>query len=434
METPQPQQRQYYDPLLYTSTSEHPNTMCITVTLTKPVDGGVLRQAVEACRERFPYFYVRAMVTDNDLLPVPNSLPVTVRGTWAPIVLCARESNYHVMAFKYEGKRLAVEMLHSISDGAGLMPYLKSVLYVYLSRKTGEHFDPTGFRLPGQSIPDTEIGDPFPGLDVDSVEAPLYEKPPIPDFYDLSDSRPTGFDHWRVFYVKLPEEQVIRYCKEKDGSPNVLMAALLARAIRRLDPDSDKTITAAIAMDHKALLGNRDNYRLYANIAIIDFQKGRSGDDILKTCTIARGQLMLQAQPENSMYFLKTKKQRFGQLEQIPLQTKVDLVNKSLGIKRGTVAVSYANSRSFGPLDPYIREVYCLGEPCVTDVLCEVACVNHSFFLGVTQAFESDDVFEAFLRELSDAGIPYEVVRAEPFRLAKVRYDDLLGDEMPLNI
>lgn len=428
------QQQQYYDPMLYSSTSEHPNVMSITVTLTEPVDGGVLREAVEACRVRFPYFYIRAAVGDNELLPAPNMLPVTVRDTWEPINLCAGESNYHVMAFKHEGNRLAVEMVHSISDGAGLMPYVKSVLYVYLSRKTGERFDPTGFRLPGQSIPETELGDPFPGLDVDGVEAPLYQKPPIPDFYQLSDSRPAGRDHWRVFFLKLPEEKVIRYCKENDGSPNVLMSALLARAIRRVDPDSVRTITAGVAMDHKALLGNRDNYRMFANLALIDFQKGRSGDDILKTCTLARGQLMLQAQPENSLFFLKTKKKGFEQMRQLPLQAKVDLMNKAMGMKRATIAVSYANSRSFGPLDPYIREVYCLGEPAVTDILCEVACVNHSFFLGLTQSFETDDVLNAFLRELSDAGITYEIMRTEAFRLSGVRYEDIPGADTPLNI
>ena len=425
---------QYYDPMLYASTSENPNVMSVTVTLTEPVEGELLRETVEQCRARFPYFYVRPKVEGNDMVPAPNPLPVAVRGTWEPTLLCSRETNYHLMAFKYEENRLAVEMVHSISDGAGLLPYLKSVLYVYLSHKYQTQFDPTGFRLPGQEIPDTEIGDPFPGLDVDSVEAPLYQKPPIEDFYQLSARYPVGRDHWKVFFLKLPEDQVIRYCRDNDSSPNVLMSALLARAIRQTDPDDERTITAGVAIDHKAMLGNMDNYRLFANIAVVEFPKGRCGDDILKTCTIARGQLMLQAQPENSLFFLKTKKMGFERMRQLPLQAKVDLINKALGMKRSTVAVSYANSRSFGPLDPYIREVYCLGEPAVSDILCEVACVNHSFFLAFAQAFGPGDVLDAFLREMESAGISYEVMRTEPCRLSGVRYDDILDETTPLNI
>lgn len=425
---------QYYDPMLYASTSANPNVMSVTVTLTEPVEGELLREAVEQCRVRFPYFYIRPRVEGNELIPVPNPLPVIVRGTWAPTLLCSRETNYHLMAFKYEGNRLAVEMVHSISDGAGLLPYLKSVLYVYLSQKCQTQYDPTGFRLPGQAIPDTEIGDPFPGIDVDSVEAPFYQKPPVADFYQLSNRHPVGRDHWQVYFLKLPEDQVIRYCRDNDGSPNVLISALLARAIRQADPDDERTITAGVAIDHKAMLGNSDNYRLFANIASVDFPKERSGDDILKTCTIARGQLMLQAQPENSLFYLKTKKMGFERMRRLPLQAKVDLINKALGMKRSTVAVSYANSRSFGPLDSCIREVYCLGEPTVSDILCEVACVNHSFFLAFSQAFESRDVLEAFLREMESAGISYEVMRTEPYRLSGVRYDDILDETTPLNI
>ena len=105
---------QYYDPMLYASTSANPNVMSVTVTLTEPVEGELLREAVEQCRVRFPYFYIRPRVEGNELIPVPNPLPVIVRGTWAPTLLCSRETNYHLMAFKYEGNRLAVEMVHSI--------------------------------------------------------------------------------------------------------------------------------------------------------------------------------------------------------------------------------------------------------------------------------------------------------------------------------
>ena len=69
---------QYYDPMLYASTSANPNVMSVTVTLTEPVEGELLREAVEQCRVRFPYFYIRPRVEGNELIPVPNPLPVIV--------------------------------------------------------------------------------------------------------------------------------------------------------------------------------------------------------------------------------------------------------------------------------------------------------------------------------------------------------------------
>lgn len=415
----------YYEPTICMCTPENPNTMGVCVTLTEPVDGALLEAAVERLRERFPYFYVRVKLDGNNLYTVPNPLPVTVRNTWAPILLNSEEANYHMLAFKYEGERLCAEVCHSITDGAGFLPYFKSVLYCYLSAATGQCFDPTGFRLPGQAIPEAETGDPFAHLDLDAAEEPFYQKPPVTDFYRLA--KTPADDGGKIFYLRLPEAEVMRYCKENDGSPNVLVSVLLARAIRRMDPDSDKTVSAVVAMDHKAQLGSRENYRMFVDTAIVDMPKAQADYDIMKACTKARGQLMLQAQPENSLYTLKTRKLGYEKMEQLPLQMCVDLVKKAIGQARGTVSVSYADSRSFGPLDPYIRELYLLSEPSVTDIMCEVACINHSFFLALFNACSQEAFLKAFIDELDATGIPCEVMRTEPYHLCGVRYDGLEG-------
>ena len=56
----------YYDPMLFTSTPEHPETAGILTVLTEPVDGEILRHAVESLRDRYPYFYIRAEVNRTD--------------------------------------------------------------------------------------------------------------------------------------------------------------------------------------------------------------------------------------------------------------------------------------------------------------------------------------------------------------------------------
>ena len=373
----------FYEPSLCMCTPENPNTMGICVTLTEPVNGAALQEAVELLRERFPYLYVRVKLEGNNLIVVPNDLPVVIRSTWDPILLCSEEANYHLLSFKYEGNRLTAEVSHSITDGAGFLPYFKSVMYLYLSTVTGQEFDPN----------------PEEG----------------------------GKRECTAFYLRFPEDQVMRYCKENDGSPNVLFSVLLARAARRYDPANEKTVSCLISVDHKAQLGNFENYRMFVNTAYVDMPKEQADYDIPKACTKARGQLMLQAQPENVMYTLKIRKAGYEQMEQMPLQTCLDLVKKAIGAHRASFCVSYANSRSFGPLDPYIREVYLLSEPNVTDVMVELSCINHHFFAMFGQLFPSEDFFRAFLAELDDAGIPYDIMRKEPFHLCGVRYDGIEG-------
>lgn len=63
--------------------------------------------------------------------------------------------------------------------------------------------------------------------------------------------------------------------------------------------------------------------------------------------------------------------------------------------------------------------------PTTTDVLCEVSCINHCFFLALSRSFASEDYVNAFLEELKAAEIPYDVMRKEPYRLCGVRYDDI---------
>ena len=158
--------REFYEPVLNLSDPEHHSNMGAFLTLKDPVDGEILRSAVEALRVRFPYFYVRATFRGKDEATVPNDLPMTVRNTWDPISFNTEAANFHLAAWKYEGRRLAFEISHSLTDGTGVLPYVQSVLYLYLSKATGSFFDPAGFRLPGQVIPESETGNPFRDLDV----------------------------------------------------------------------------------------------------------------------------------------------------------------------------------------------------------------------------------------------------------------------------
>ena len=409
---------EFYEPMLYLSTPEHPNTMGVVAQLKEPIDGEILRNVVEELSARFPYFYVKAVVEGNDVCPKPNSLPMTVRNTWDLISFHSPESNYHLAAWKYEGNRMAFEISHSLTDGAGVFPYIKSALYLYLTHKTGDRIDPAGIRLPGDAIPPSETGNPFADLDIDGAQKPLYLKPPTEDFLRL---KPQGDAQPQIHCIKLKESQLIKYCRDFDGSPNAMIAVMLARAARRYDPQSEKTVSVSVAIDHKAMLGARENYRMFANVVELDFQKSRSLDDLLMSCTMARGQMLLQAQPENSLWAMKQRKMTYAKLSELPLEIKKGVIAKSAGNARWTFSVSYTNSRSFGAIDPYIEALYVVAQPGVFDIGCEVTCINHHFFLTVIQSFSADRFVDIFLQELSNVGIDCEVLYKEPLRLCSIK-------------
>ena len=395
---------EFYEPLLDFTVPEHQNILGVILSLRDPVDGETLQCVVEEMRVRFPYFYVKAAYKGNNLVPVPNDLPMTVRNTWEPIRLHSEASNFHLAAWKYKDRRLAFEIHHALTDGSGVLPYIRSIMFLYLSKVTGQTFDPAGFRLPGDVIPESETGNPFREADIDHTKAPLYQKKPIPDFFRLTD---TAEPDKTVFYVKLSEAQIMQYCRDYDGSPNVIVSVLLAKAARRRDPECEKTVTVSVCINRKAMLGNYNNYRMSVGEAILDFPKERELKDLTKACTIARGQLMLQAQPENMLWEIQ--------------QMKRKLPPPSPDLAQASICVSYINSRSFGPLDPYIEEQYVVTSLSkITDILCEITCINHSFFLAFMQPFSSEKYFRCFLDELDAAGISYEVLGSEPLRMCGI--------------
>ena len=395
---------EFYEPVLNLSDPEHHSTMGVILSLKDPVDGNVLRSAVEKLRVRFPYFYVKAAFKGGDPVTVPNDLPMTVRNTWEPARFNTEATNFHLAAWKYEGHRLAFEIPHSLTDGAGILPYVKSVMYLYLSETTGRTFDPAGFRLPGDPIPESETGNPFGNLNINGTEVPLYQKRPITDFFRLAD----GTDrNKRGFCLKLHESQILQYCREYDSTPNVFASVMLAKAARRWNPGSEKPVTVSVCVDHKAMLGNHDNYRCFAGEILLAFPKSINLDDVSEACTIARGQLLLQAQPENSLWAVGRMMRR--------------LPPPSPDIARASICVSYPNSRSFGPLDPWIEELYIMTSLSkITDILCMITCINHHFFIALMQPFSSDRYFRCFLEELERAGICCEVLRSEPLRMSGI--------------
>ena len=408
---------EFYEPMLYMSTPDHPNTMGVLVELKEEVDGDILRCVVDDLGVRFPYFYIRVEAEGNGLITVDNPLPMTVRNSWKGIDFNAPESNYHLGAWKYLGKRVAFEISHCLTDGAGVLPYVKSAMYLYLSRRTGLSFDPSSFRLPGQEIPESEIGNPFKGLDIDNAEPPLYLKEHTEDFYRLNKD---GRKEPIVTYLRLQEGQLMAYCRDYDGSPNAFISVLMVRAARQFDPGNTIPITVTVAIDHKANLGNFDNYRLFGNVIELDFPYNRNLDDLGKSCTITRGQIFLQAQKENSLFAMRQRKLTYAKLDQLPLEMKLNVVAKSAGMPRWSLCLSYANSRSFGPLDPHIESVYVLAEPGVADAICEISCINHHFFLSVMQTFSSNRLIECLLKEFSSIGIDCEVMGQEELDLCGI--------------
>ena len=219
--------KEYYDPVVQKSTSYNPYIAGPCVTLTEPIDVALLSEVIEELRVRFPYFYGKAKIEDDNIVVVPNPLPVVVRDSWEPINLFSEEANYHFMSVKVDGNRFAIEFSHALSDGTGFLSFFKSILFCYLTRKTGEKFDPTGFHLPGEEIPESETGNPFAGFDLDSVELSVPNTLSPDQIYRFSEEKIGERKHNNVVFMEMPESTVMDYWLFRPGELRPTLMFLL---------------------------------------------------------------------------------------------------------------------------------------------------------------------------------------------------------------
>ncbi|HCI73783.1 MAG TPA: hypothetical protein DHV42_04495, partial [Lachnospiraceae bacterium] len=127
-------------------------------------------------------------------------------------------------------------------------------------------------------------------------------------------------------------------------------------------------------------------------------------------------------QRENSLWYLKTLKTRFESFQPLSLEEKTGWIAEEAALPRYTATVSYTKTGDFGPLDPYIEEFYMLADPGVTDVVCEVVCFRHSFYLTFLQSFADQGLFRTFTDALMKAGIPHQVMGMEKLRQSGITW------------
>ncbi len=135
----------------------------ITASLKEPVRYSAIREAVEITSRRYPYFSVSLrsgifwhFLEFNDQLPRIQSeeeLPCTA--------FAIRRKNEPLYRVIIKANRISVEFVHIITDGAGALEYLKSLLYNYLILAGKVISSPGEIILPGTPVSEDEFEDGY---------------------------------------------------------------------------------------------------------------------------------------------------------------------------------------------------------------------------------------------------------------------------------
>ena len=408
--------------LLYAAGSELVNTIRIGITLTEPIDEQTLQSALMKAAQRYPYFVVRLSRRGEEYVIESNDLPFVVSPHGSTVTLGSAESNFHVFAFAYEGCRIYLDTSHFFTDGNGMFPFLKTLLYYYLQEMHPDvHFETAGIALAGSEIPAAEAeDDPYPAEPF--PEQPLGSLPRPENAFRLSDQL-QGYEHadgWTSFRFRIRQKDMMAFVSSVDGSPATFIASLIYKAIA--DAHSETVLPLVCGMQHqfRQALGAPLSHMCHVNIVPIIYPDRLRGRDVEQLNTIARGSLILRADDANDLLTVNAHIRNENRIRDMKLSEKRKYMRQVIldGIGVNTFEISYTGRVPWSGLDRYILDVAPYFDLTLSGGLTvEIFSVGRDFSVNIMQRSPVTEYVDRFSALLRECGVEYTAELPEHFSL-----------------
>ncbi len=408
--------------LLYAAGPDLINAIRITIALTEPVNACALETALEKAAVRFPFFAVKLIRRESVYTMEPNELPFVVSPGGRTVTLGSKQSNYHLFAFAYDNCRLYVDTVHFITDGNGLLPFLKTILYCYLSLVHPEAvFETAGIALPDSAVPEEETDDyPYPDepLDVQPLgkicrPAEVFMLPGMPQGYESA-------DHWTSFRYRIRQKDMMKFISGVDGSPASFVASLMYLVISETHPETALPVVCGMQHQFRGALGKPRSHMCHVNIVPMVFPPCLRGKSIERLNTIARGMLILHADDANDAMTVNSHVLNEKLIQEMTLSQKREYMRGVImeGIGKNTFEVSYTGRVAWSGLDRYITDVVpCLDMTLSGGLSVEIFSVGDSFSINIMQRSGRTAYADRFTELLRDNGVAFESAEPEHFSL-----------------
>ena len=435
--------------IVYAAGPDLLGTIRMCITMTDPVDPELLAAALKKATPRFPYFAVRlvkraAECSDPDRLIEeyilkPNPLPFVVSPGGRAVVLGSPESNWHLNAFAYDGNRLYIDSSHFITDGNGIFPFIRTILFYYLSAlHTEAGLDPVQFGLADAPAPDTDDGataddypypeEPLPGEPtvIATRPAEIFKLPDQPQGYpdNQATTQPKQTvqpQHpWVSFVFRIRQSELMSYVSGVDGSPASFVASLMFKAIAQLHPDNRLPVVCGMQHQFRHALGRPDSHMCHVNIVPMTYPASLAGKDIEMLNTIGRGMLILRADGASDIVTINRHIQNDRLIRSLTLPEKQAHMRRELlaGIGENTFEVSYTGRVDWGGLERYIVDaVPFLDMTLSGGISVEIFSVGDIFSVNIMQRSTDPKYAERFAELLEASGIEFAALAPEPFEL-----------------
>lgn len=402
-------------------TEDYTNWAGFKITFKEAIDVQLLQDVVRRSFRRYPYFSEKVVFDGNKYVLVTNDKPFVVyTDKDGPLDILGPGNNYYQIRMTVSDNILDARFFHGLTDGRGFSKFIKSVLYEYFSILNADAPDVPGVVLLDSKITDDELGDPFLNRDVpaqqdreqdnkaqkNQKDAKLFRLP----LTEQADGNTYSFQ------IRMDEQQFMKYSRNVDGSPNAVIALLMARAILSEHPEASDEIVAGVAMDERTALERPESHLSSITLILLRYKKKMETMPLTTQATCFRGMIIAGSDPDKVRSGFPKSIGFYNMLNSIPSfadRKKLASMIVSARANEDTFHVSYIERSCFGELEQYIESLYSIVEVKGNSMMIEINSLKGSFFINIMQGFSSDRYVRAMIRQIEQEGMSCTIDKSE---------------------
>ena len=406
---------------LYVTTKESPHEIRLRIRMRDLIDPQIFRHAVDTTMERYPYFLVELQRRNGEFYFAENHRPVVITNSLHGVELNSEDSNFHMIAFCWQDNWIILDVFHGMTDGAGAYEVMRTLLYYYCSERYNVELNDEGIRLVGDEISEEEWADPV----ANRTDLPTPTRNEMPNALNPVAAAGLEEDRQQTAYsIAISESEFMRFTLDNDGSPGTMVALLLSRAIAKLFPEAEDAIRIALCVNQRKALGTPLAHQSLVGGVMLEYKDGMRDWPLGRQGTIYRGMVFAQTEEETVLAgaasnagMVQMILSKESDAERLEVIAAINEMTKKLI----TATVSYVGKANYKEAEQYIRDFRSWTSSASNGLLVEIAAVNGRFVIDFLQKFSSPLYVNAFLKELEDNGIVYDLQDVQELDLPNIK-------------
>jgi len=403
----------------YKKTDEQNNMPRFVVEMNELVDCDCLNRAAQKALERHRVFRMTVVSDSAEFFLTTNDQEPLVHHEDGQRHVVGTEANHGYLTWiGYRDHQIMVEFFHGVSDGMGVIAFVKTLLYHYCCEKYGAFDAPKGVLT--SAIPE----DPL-----EYADSLLFipEEPAVPGVryeyekaFQLPDEQMKSPISCRYYELTLDAPAFEDCMRRNRSSRSALFAWMMNRTIARVNGQAAEPIVAALAVNARAAYGAQSTEQCCVATIPLWYDAELAALSDAEQCEKTREMIVEGTKPHNIIAGAQRTKQFNERLSEryptlLEKQAFACMVNKQGGIKY-TYGLSYIGEVTYGAgIDEHVQASYAVLCSNTIPVILEIAKCRDHYHISYCTHLENDPYVWKLREAFEEVGISCNCVQKEDF-------------------